>query len=473
MKRLVYNDCKTSKWNGKVSWMAKKVDPLLSDNQKEFDFSSNLIEINKTANPAKQIKYANDVNNQDLFRVIDSFTELENNLFYVLIAQIVNERDNLIVINTNTVKRLINYDKHVSQKAFVNSIDSALTKFLKIVVKYKFTDKNGQENIVSEHLFDKTQINTETFDCKVKLNKRYIPLFNNFKEWTRFSVLQYTALQSAYSKRLFRLLKQYRTLGKKKFTYEEFRQELIIPKSYRPSNINTRVLKTVLEELSPYFEKIQVTKEYVANKNGKGRSLSGYIFTWVPESAWQKDFQSKILEELTGYYNIKENPYLTPEMRFKAIDRFRGRKLGTTQKLYESSHPNTYFVIPAKKTKTRATYINSRLKEAREYTITQLRGIVQFYEYLNRQGKLLADDQKDLGELESILYAKQEKLQISQKNSERPYLPNKDTIASSILVDLTDLDTPEQVRKHIDATVIDEWAKDKRGQDNRLPEFKD
>lgn len=452
--------------------MARKVDPLANDQQN--DLADNLIEINKTAKPAKQIKYANDVNNQDLFRVIDSFSDLENNLFYVLIAQIVNERDNTIVISADTVKQLINYDKHVSQQTFVNSLDTALTKFLKIVVKYQFIDDNGQENIVSEHLFDKTQINMKTLDCKVKINKRYIPLFNNFKEWTRFSVLQYTTLQSAYSKRLFRLLKQYRTVGRKKFTYEEFRQELIIPKSYRPSNINTRVLNTVLEELSPYFEKLHVVKEYEAKGGGRrGRSIIGYTFTWVPEKAWKKDFQSKLLEDLTGYYNIKENPYLTTDMKFKAIDRFRGRKLGTTKKMYESSHPNTYFVIPAKKTKTRSTYIHEYIKVAKTYTITQLKGLVQLYETMNRQGKLLADDKKDLGELESILYAKQEKLQKSKKNSDRPYTPNRDTIASNLLLDLTDLDTPEQVRKHIDATVDDEWAKDKRGQDNRLPEFKD
>lgn len=441
--------------------MAKKVDPLESES---------LIEINKTDRPSKQIKYSNDVNNQDLFRMIDTFSDLENNLFYVLIAQIVNEKDNTVVINAKTVKELVNYDKHVGHMTFVKSLDSAFTKFMKIVVKYKFIDDNGQENIVSEHFFDKTQINMQTLDCKIKINSNYIPLFNNFKEWTRFSVLQYTTLHSIYSKRLFRLLKQYRTLGIKKFTYDEFREELVIPKSYRPSNINTRILNVVLEELSPYFKKLRVVKKYSA-KN-RVRSLSGYVFTWTPEDAWQRDFQSKMLEDLNGIYNIKENPYLTAEMKFQAIDRFRGRKLGTTEKMYKSSHPNTYFVIPPKKTKTRSTYIHDHLAVAKTYTITQLKGLIQLYEMLNREGKLLSDDLKDLVELENILYLKQQAMQAKEKKENIAYTPYRDTIASNLLIDLTDM--PEtQIRKHIEAQVIDDWGENKKGKDHRPPEIKD
>lgn len=431
-------------------------------------------EIDKSRKPSRQVKYANEVNNQDLFRAIDLFSDVENNLFYIIIAQVVNERDSTIKISAEAIKDLLNYKRVMSKKAFIDIIANAFTKFVKIVVKMQATDENGKKVTIIEPLFNKVQISNDTFDCKIQINSKYIPLFNNFKQWTRFSVVQYTNLHSMYSKRLFRILKQNRTLGKKKFQYDEFRKELNIPDSYRSSNINMRVLKPAWEELAPYFKDLRIEKEFVSkNGRGKGKILNSYIFTWQAEEKEQKDFQSGLLEDLTGFYNIKENAYLEPDMKFEALDRFRGRRKGTTKKMYQGAHPQTYFVMPATKTKTKSTYIHDHLSVAKTYSITQLKGLIKLYEILNKQGKLMVDDKKDLVELESILLEKQQKLRDEKKHTDQPYQPLADTIASNVLLDFTGVGIDQkQARKQIEAKVDDDWASSVRGQDRRLPEIK-
>lgn len=48
------------------------------------------------------------------------------------------------------------------------------------------------------------------------------------------------------------------------------------------------------------------------------------------------------------------------------------------------------------------------------------------------------------------------------------YTPYRDTIASNLLIDLTDM--PEtQIRKHIEAQVIDDWGENKKGKDQPSP----
>ena len=44
-------------------------------------------------NLSLQVKMSNDVNNQDIFRNIDNFTEFEHNFFYACLAQVYEQHD--------------------------------------------------------------------------------------------------------------------------------------------------------------------------------------------------------------------------------------------------------------------------------------------------------------------------------------------------------------------------------------------
>nr|WP_260278872.1 hypothetical protein [Lactobacillus helveticus] len=91
--------------------------------------------------------------------------------------------------------------------------------------------------------------------------------------------------------------------------------------------------------------KFKITKNYA--KEVRGRKLIGYTFSFKPESKTQKDVgYNKRLEETTHLYSIMTNTYLNTEQKFRAVDRYRGLKLGTTKKYYESAHPQTVFLDP-------------------------------------------------------------------------------------------------------------------------------
>ena len=53
---------------------------------------------------------------------------------------------------------------------------------------------------------------------------------------------------------MYRLLKQFRTTGYYKITVEEFRRLLDIPKNYRMSEIDKKVLMHIKKELPNYFK---------------------------------------------------------------------------------------------------------------------------------------------------------------------------------------------------------------------------
>ena len=77
------------------------------------------------------------------------------------------------------------------------------------------------------------------------LNKLNIDTGN----WTQFEFFEFATLKSVYSKTVYRFLKQYRKTGFWKVDLEDFRNLLSIPKSYKPTHIDSRVLKPVMTEL--------------------------------------------------------------------------------------------------------------------------------------------------------------------------------------------------------------------------------
>lgn len=75
-------------------------------------------------------------------------------------------------------------------------------------------------------------------------------------------------------------LKQWRTIGRRTFTLEEFRKVMDVPESYRPGSIDQKILNPTAEYLAPYFVKFRITKNYT--KGIRGRKLISYTFTFKP-----------------------------------------------------------------------------------------------------------------------------------------------------------------------------------------------
>lgn len=351
----------------------------------------------------------------------------------VLISQAVDHKDNTIKFSVDQVKDLMlrNRRTHESLNGFVKRSNKALNKFLDI--KLTFEQESGKDlALYTTHMFDASYIDTD-LNVILKISSAAQPVFNQLKTWTRFAVGNLAALHTTYSKRLFIYLKQWRTVGKVSFKVDDFRDKMDIPKSYRPGSIDQKILEPALEDLAPYFKQLRVERTYTKAK--RGRKLSGYVFTFKPETKTQQDIYSKDLDDFSSVYTIVSNWHLPLKCKLRAIDRYRGLRLGTTQKYYERNHPQTVFLDNQRKDKKLRYNVALLSKQS----ITSLKKLAEAYEHLLIRGKLKEWDLEDLFLIEKQLFLKQIKLILETKDKEKPYRPSDNLIAGQIIKALPDI----------------------------------
>ncbi|TPR47828.1 replication initiation protein, partial [Apilactobacillus micheneri] len=152
----------------------------------------------------------------------------------------------------------------------------------------------------------------------IKVNPDLSNILNNLSRWTRFNLENFVLLNSTYSKTIFRLLKQYRVVGKRTFDLNNFKMLLGIPKSYRASDINKRVLQPIMIELSAYFKGLNIKK----NKMGRSGKILSYSFYWKPEDKNSDDFSKGYEKDKKDKINnINFNNYLSKDEKEKAISK--------------------------------------------------------------------------------------------------------------------------------------------------------
>lgn len=85
---------------------------------------------------------------------------------------------------------------------------------------------------------------------KVELSKYYEYILNRLSaNFTTYELEEFTSIRSTYAKTMYRLLKQWRTTGRKEFTIEEFKVLLDIPKYYQICDIDSLAIKPILKIL--------------------------------------------------------------------------------------------------------------------------------------------------------------------------------------------------------------------------------
>lgn len=264
------------------------------------------------------------------------FTPTEMNLFFSIISRMQDKGDQTVRFSFEQLKELSAY-KPTANRRFIDDIESTYEKLLGL--RFSRISSSGLRRQMFV-MFTKFDINGEDESpyVDIQIHEMAIPLLNNLEQWVRYSLTEFRELQSGYSKTMFRLLKQFRTTGYAEFKVADFKELLDIPKSYRQSEINTRVLKPIREELTPIFKALTIRKKY---SKGRGKPVIAYTFTWKPEMKNADDFNKgrkypKNIEQKK--FNVEHTDELTQEEKYRAIDRINGLPLGTTEK--ESEKPD-------------------------------------------------------------------------------------------------------------------------------------
>ncbi len=200
------------------------------------------------------LKYHNDINKLKL----GIFTEKETNIFFTLLLKARDAQidENIINISFSELKELSNGDKNNSR--FIKSILSLNSKLKSL--NQTIETKPGVFNTFS--LFGDITTDTNKETIEIPIDDKFKYLVHNFMG--NFTIIDFkllVSLKGNYLKTLYRLLKQWDTKQERTFEIENFREILEIPKSYKMYNIDQKILKPALKELSKYFENLKINRK--------------------------------------------------------------------------------------------------------------------------------------------------------------------------------------------------------------------
>ena len=246
------------------------------------------------------VKYQNDMNRLKF----KGFTQTDMNLFVALCSQMKEKGANEVVLSFSKIKQLVKYDeKKRSINEFIQDLERMNEQLMSVNCKI-ITDSK----IIMFVLFPTFEIDKKQETLTVAVNEKFTWLLNEMKTYTIFELAEFIELKSKYSKHLYRILKQWRTVGKYIFhDLQEFREIMDIPVKYTNRQLMQDCVSVAVEEikkLDKSFKNFKCEPEY-AQKRGK--PLEKLIFTWTPEIVTTpKKKENQVLEQLQGQESFSD-----------------------------------------------------------------------------------------------------------------------------------------------------------------------
>lgn len=229
------------------------------------------------------IKYHNDLNTV----IMRKWTAEEMNFFFAIIAKARNQGVKELHFNTDEIKKLVNFTQK-DEKRWKEAMKSTARK----VTQLTYFEDDGKKFKVMP-LFSLFEVDYEEKTVKVEVSKHFEYILNRLEvQFTQYELEEFTNIRSTYAKTMYRLLKQWRTVGKKEYGVNELRVFLDVPESYSNGEVTRRVLEPIQKELSNYFLNF---KYKVIKSNKRGNPVLGYEFTWKAEKTgeWEEDKYKK------------------------------------------------------------------------------------------------------------------------------------------------------------------------------------
>jgi len=269
------------------------------------------------------VKHHNDLNTV----IMRKWTSEEMNFFFSVLAKARDKGTKRLFFDTGELKELSNFSK-VHNQRWEDTMENVARK----VTQLNYVEKT-EKRIRAMTLFNWFEVNLESRTIEVELSTNFEYIINKLQaNFTVYELEEFTHIRSTYAKTTYRLLKQWRTVGKKEFNIDEFKNLLDMPNYYGPSHIDKNVLTPIKKELAPYFENLKVKK---VKANTRGTPVTGYIFTWNPEKTgkWdpnkyeKKQLGKKVIrkETLPDWFGKEttEDDYIDPEVEKDFKERLR------------------------------------------------------------------------------------------------------------------------------------------------------
>lgn len=236
------------------------------------------------------------------------WTAEEMNFFFALLTKLKNHGTETLEFNKSELTELANYsDYNLPRfKKIIENLGNHITN-----LKYYEKTENMLRIMPLFQEFEfKWEKDLSDFHIKVSLSPKFEYILNGWNEgnWTKFMLNEFVQIESTYSKTLFRLLKQWKTVGKREFDLDEFKRLMDIPESYQTGIINHRIINNSVKDLEPYFTDLKVK---TIKANTRGNPVIGYKFTWDPEKTdvWEQDKYKAVPDKKQTYKPYKKKRY--------------------------------------------------------------------------------------------------------------------------------------------------------------------
>ena len=220
---------------------------------------------------ALAVKYHNDVNSVSL----QKFTSKELDILMTIMSRMRDHGEDEITFTFDYLKRLVRWqERKQDTKTFALSLDRSYQKLIQCNIRI-----GDDRHWVRFVLFTRYAVDLDKQLISIRVNSEFRFVLNELSSnFTRFELEEFTGLKSSYTKEFYRRMKQFRSTGYWKVSFEEFKRLLDIPGGYLIRHIDAKVFAPIMAELSEKYH-LEIKKLY--EKHGRGRPrVSGFEFTF-------------------------------------------------------------------------------------------------------------------------------------------------------------------------------------------------
>ncbi|MGL6024288.1 MAG: replication initiation protein, partial [Cetobacterium sp.] len=261
------------------------------------------------------VKYDNNMNSV----AFGKFKEKELDLFFSICFKVRDIGTKKVELSFSELKKLSNYSNR-NLNRFIKDLSNTYDKMLGLNIKIM----HSELSFTKFNLFSEYTVNAEEKTITIQVHEKFEYILNKMlKEgnYTKFELIEFVNLKSAYSKNMFKLLKQWETKKERKFDIYEFRNILDVPPKYRMSEIDKKILTPIIQELGQLFSNLKFEKIKT------GRNVTGLNFSWSNTKLNSKLKNSEIIDivEISDKVNktlekAKKNRFIAPLLTIDNIE---------------------------------------------------------------------------------------------------------------------------------------------------------
>lgn len=264
------------------------------------------------------IVFENDMNKLNFGKM----SKVSMNFFLVLCSLMKNKGDDTVYISFSEIKQKANYTSGTKKK-FVRDIDKMTDEIL--AINAKIVSQDDDDEIIDKfNLFQRFRIHPKKGILEIAISREFAWLLNEFKSYTIMKLQEIVNFKSKYTKNLFRLLKQWGSVGELKIigldNIKTFWSKIGVRDTYTIREINRSCLKPAIKEINESncaIKNLSVSFEY---ENKKGSPLKSFLF------AWDKIEKVKICPELKENLAKKDTYGYTKTKKKKGLPSFEYKR---------------------------------------------------------------------------------------------------------------------------------------------------